>query len=331
MSNRKRRVPQNDSEFATYLTTTMLYLPAPFKSPIVQPLVAATNTINLLHDESLPDNLIVTLTNTGTAGIAPPLYFCMANTDSCNPAAAIQVTAGMSQSVTIKQLGGSNKYNLNVTNIHPTDDTGCLVEFQPNWQRLGLLEEQKQQWENMARLWLAKYTASQDPTKRTTTLVAEKNDLKSDFTEFADSPLKTIEGSTNIVNADYDIFNISKRDNIPTPREPIAQSPFTGLKGGDGCRATFTHRTENDANRASKHPDADAIETRWILLDALTTPPNTPDDCPNIEIYTKAKHTMQFPISSAGKRLHTFSRWRNNAETQKSSPWGLRISIMLSE
>jgi len=332
MADKNRRVPQIDSEFATYLTTTTPHLIAPFRDPIIQP-VAANTTVNLLQEDNLTDNLMVTLVNTGAVGVAPPLYFCTANSDddSCDPLTAVTVNAGTSVTVSIKQLGGAGKFNLNVTNTHLTDATGCEVTFQRNWQRLGLLEDQKQQWENMSGLWLSKYIASQDPTKRTTTLVGEKNDLKRAFTEFAEAPLKTIEGSPNIVNADRDKFKLPKRDSTPTAREPISDKPFTGLKGGSGCRVEFTHRTENDATRASKHPDADMIETRWVLLDATVAPPNTPEECPNIELYTKAKHTMQFSISNAGKRLHTFSRWRNNTEPQKSSPWGLRISIMLSE
>jgi hypothetical protein len=179
-------------------------------------------------------------------------------------------------------------------------------------------------------LWLNIYLKTQAPETRTKVLVDEKTALKKAFTEFAQDVLRTIEGSVNIVEADYETFNIAMRDDTGTPREPITEAPVTSLTALAGSGVAFRHRTTTDASRASRHLLADSIEIRWMLLDITAPAPVAPENCPNVAFSTKAIHAMQFAVGDAGRRLHTFSRWRNNTEPLKSGPWGGLQSIVLS-
>jgi hypothetical protein len=326
-----RRVPQKESEFATYVVTTSDYLKAPFRNP-VNATVGAGESQNLMAEQNLPENLQITLANTGAPGMAPPLYFCMANAEnnSCDPMNAITVIAGDSITVTVKQLGGPGKYFLNVTNTHATDSSTCTVIFQPNWQRLGLLESVKQQWENDSSLWTSKYLLAQSAETRTKAIVDEKNLLKETFTQFAQGVLKTIEGSINIVNLDYDIFNIARRDDNNTPREPITTPPYTMLKPEAAGIVKVQNRVFEDSTRPSRHPDADAIELRWLIQELSAPPPASYAALTNVEVITKATHTMLIDSINAGKRLYAVCRWRNNAEPHKSGPWGAIQSVVIT-
>jgi len=325
------RIPQILAELVAYLSATKEYMSAATFGP-VSVTVAASTSQNLLSAENLPEYLSITLANTGAVGVAPDLHFCMANDeeDSCDPLTAVTVAAGSSTTVTVGQLGGPGKHHLNVTNVHATNSTTCVVTFQPNWQRLGLLETVKQKWENDAGLIVSKYVLSQNPLTHTANLKEQLKTLPAAFRAFAQPVLKTIEGSVNIMDADYGIFNIAKRDTTPTAREPIADSPATTVKAAAGCSVVVSHKTFTDASRPSRHPDSDAVEIRWVALDLSSPPPATQADCPNVEIVTKAKHTMTFDTALAGKRLYMFSRWRNNSEPHKSSPWSGMVSVVLS-
>jgi len=325
------RVPRKESEFVLYLVNTTDYLIEPYRSPISSA-VPANTTVNLLFDEKLPANMKVTVENLGAAGVDPPLHFCLGNTEtnSCDPATAVNVIAGSSATVFIKQLGAAGKYNINVTNAHATDSSSCRITFQANWERLGLIEEVKQQWENDAALCVNKYQKANNPATATPNSIDEKNTAFAAFYEFSKGVLKTIEGSVNIVDADRNAFHIPLRDSTNTAREPIDDAPNTSVEAGAGCTVVFRHRTLTDASRASRHPLADCVEIRYVLLDISAPPPATPEACPNVAMFTKAKHNMTFPTADAGKRLHTFSRWRNNNEPEKSGPWSGLISIVLS-
>jgi hypothetical protein len=325
------RVPQKESDFAAYLYTTTQYLTANFRNPI-NTTVGADESINLINEQNLPENLEITLTNTGAVGVDPPLYFCMANADddTCDPLTAITVNAGSSATVTVKQLGGPGKYYLNVTNTHATDSSTCLVTFQANWERLGLLESVKQKWENDSSLWAHKYLLTQSEITRTPALVEEKNLLKDAFTPFAQGVLKTIEGSVNIVNEDYGIFNIAKRDDTNTPREPITTAPITILYALAAGMVKVENRAIHDSTRPSMLPNADAIELRWIIQDIAAAPPASWASITNVNVISKATYTMMIDPINAGKRLYVVCRWLNNAEPNKSGPWGTIQSVVIT-
>lgn len=330
MPNTRYRIPRKDADFLLFLQRTVNHLKEPFLEEATAT-VAALTTVNL-GTADFTEQLEVTIENTGPVA-APDLYFCIVSEDdeACDTDTAIVVAQGETVAVIVKQLGSATLHELNVTNIHPTDSSSCKVTFPLNWKRLGLLQEHFDTWKNFQDNWIAKYLLTQNPATRTTTITAEKNSLKDDFIAFAEAPMNIIAASYNLTQTDRDIFNIPERDRTPTPRAAITEAPFTDLKGGDGCMVSFTHRVSGDASRSSIHPDADGVETKWVLLDSGAPAPGAPAECPNTEFSSKAIHSLDFGIENAGKRLHSFSRWRNNSEAQKSSPWGQRMTVVLSD
>jgi len=324
------RIPKKDSDFLLFIERTYDHLDKPFLEEVTAT-VAAGATVNLVSAD-FTEQLEITIQNTGAVA-APDLYFCIvsADTEACDIDTAVVVPQGETVTIIVKQLGNVEHHALNVTNLHATDSSSCKVTFPVNWKRLGLLQEQFDEWETYHDNFVDKYLLTQNPVTRTTTITSEKNTLKNNFITFAEAPMNQIAASFNLMQADRDIFNLPKRDSTPTPRAPITEAPVTDLKGGDGCTVKFTHRVTSDASRSSIHPAADGVETKWVLLDANAPAPASPAACPNTEFSSKAIHTMDFEIEDAGKRLHTFSRWRNTSEPQKSSPWGQRMTVVLSD
>ena len=324
------RIPRKDALFRSFLQTTVNHLKKPFLEEVTAT-VGADSTVNLVTAD-FTEQLEVTIENTGPVA-APDLYFCIvsAEDEACDTGTAIVVPQGETVTVVVKQLGSATLHELNVTNIHAMDGSSCKVTFPLNWKRLGLLQEQFDAWKNFHDNWIDKYLLTQNSATRTTTVTSEKNTLKNDFIAFAEAPMNVIAASFNLMQTDRDTFNIPQRDRTPTLRAAIADAPFSDLRGRDGCTVKYTHRVTGDASRSSMHPDADGVETKWILLDANAPAPASPAACPNTEFSSKAIHTLDFDIEDAGKRLHSFSRWRNTSEPEKSGPWGQRMTVVLSD
>lgn len=327
----RRRVPEAEPKLYAYFQITTKYLAAPFKEAIELEVPAGT-TVNVPLGGMLPAAIAVTLANTGSPG-APTLYFCMQGeaTIACNPAKAVAVAQGNSAHKTLGAMGGDNvKAYLNVTNTHATLSATCRIAFDTNWKRLGLSEEQFQRWRNFANSWTKKYFEGEDSLRKTPATIDVKRTLEKEFVAFAALPLKTIEASTAQVPADLSTFNIKKRTGSHYMRNAIADVPATYMRPVAGCRARVVHRMIDAEGRPRMHPDAHMVETRWALLDLSAPAPATPEECPNVELATKTQYLMKFSVGSAGKRLHSFSRWRNNTHPDKNGPWGKPVAIVLS-
>jgi len=327
----RRRVPEVEPKLYAYFQYTTEYLAAPFK-PAMEIEVPAGTTVNVPLGGFVPAAIAVTLANTGSPG-APVLYFCMQNEESkaCNPAKAVAVAQGNSVHKTLGAMGGDKiAVHLNVTNTHATLPATCRIAFDANWKRLGLSETQFNVWRNFATNWTKRYFESTDDVKKTVSITDSKRTLEREFVAFAALPLKTIEGSTAQVPADLNTFNIKKRTGSHYMRNAIADVPATHIKPAAGCRARLVHRMIDAEGRPRMHPDAHMVETRWALLDLSAPAPATPDECPNVELASKTQYYMKFAVNSAGKRLHSFSRWRNNTHPDKSGPWGKPVAIVLS-
>ena len=118
--------------------------------------------------------------------------------------------------------------------------------------------------------------------------------------------------------------------NVPTDerheRPTIEDVPFAGMNAQPGSRIEFTCRTQSDASRPSIHPDADAVEVRYIVA---ATPPATVNDCTGKETSTKSKFTIELNAADAGKKIFAFVRWRNNSEPAKSGPYGDMLTTVV--
>jgi hypothetical protein len=325
------RIPIKDSEFFNYLYETSTHLAKPYRPPVIQG-VPADTTVNLLSEDLLPANMLVTLANTGAAGTAPDLHFCLgfADGDACTVGSAVAVVAGASTTVLISALGGADMNNINVTNVHATDNSSCQLDFQPNWQRLGLLESQKNAWVSKAELLLKKHLLTQSENTRTPALVTERNQLKAAFFDFAEPILKQIEGSLNLMPEDRNVFNIPIPDRTRTPRGPIGDSkPVVEmfLEGTGNLR--FRCRVGEDSNRASRHPLSDGIEIKYALLNIGDPPPVSVDACPNSYFSSKALFVLALGAEAAGKKFYGFARWVNTSNPANNGTWCLMFQALV--
>lgn len=324
------RIPRKDSDHAIYLMQTSGYLKQRIENAIARNIVAGT-TDNLIEAQ-FPPYMKLELRNNAASG-GPVLYFCLAENDdgTCTADNGISVEADSSEVVMVKQLGDPVLLNFNVTNDDAAVDVPCEVVFPFNAERLGVLPAQVSEWESRAKAWFMKFEETQDPNKRTSTLVQEKNDLAEAFREFAEPVLNQIAGSPNITEADRAIFNIADASGSRSPRPVITSAPSADLSGMDGCEVMFVHKTQHTASRASMQPDADAVEVRWVLKDLDEPAPLSPEECPNQHVSTRARFSMAFGVANAGKRLYCYSRWINLSDPHKSGPYDQRQTIVLSD
>lgn len=325
-----RRVPQPDADFLAYINVTSSHLKKPFRDQLTGTLDAGL-TVSLRTEDVWPPYTKITFANTSAAG-GPDLHFCFTQEDdeACSTEDSVTVEAASATEVTVKQIPGYRRH-LQVTNAHATDSGSYRVTFEPNWQRLGLQEDVKNDWLDFQGRYIDNYTKYVDVNTRTKPVVQQKNTIKSDFTAFAESPLKVMEGSPNLIDEDRTACNLPERDRTPTARAPITTEPTTRLDVLAGTRVQFTWRVASDSTRASMHPDCDDVETRYAILDHSAPPPATPEDCPSVFLASSAIFTKAFGSENSGKRLHTFSRWRNKSDAAKSGPYGLRMSVVLGD
>jgi len=325
------RIPEKDSEFFTYLYETRNYLVNPYRPAILQG-VPANTTVNLLSEDALPANMLVSLANTGAVGTAPDLHFCLAFNDdiACIVGSSATVIAGATSTVLVSTLGIDDMNHLNVTNAHATNDSLCQVSFQPNWQRLGLLDSQKNAWVSKADLLINKYTLTQSELTRTPALVNQRNALKAEFFEFAEPILKQIEGSLNLTLDDRDVFNIPMPDRTRTPRGPIGDSkPLVGLTLQGTGNVRFRCRVDEDSTRASRHPLSDGVEIKYALLNVGDPPPVSVDACPNNFFSSKALFVLALGAGATGKKLYGFARWINSSNPANNGTWTLMFQALV--
>ena len=207
-----------------------------------------------------------------------------------------------------------------------------------NWERLGLLGAEKDQWIAFRDDWNTTYgivVTNNGRGIRDSNATKAKNDAKKAFTSWAldksMNKLNRIGASPNVINNDRAVFNIKKRDDIPTPRAQITTAPLVDFKGRDGGVVLITCRVQGDSDRASMHPDADVIEMKYILIAPTDKPPGNSDEFPNTATSTRAIFRFKGAVGHPGKRMHAFLRWRNNAEKGKSGPWSQRMTIIIGD
>jgi hypothetical protein len=173
--------------------------------------------------------------------------------------------------------------------------------------------------------WNDVYPKSIDKNQTTKTLRDGRDDLIPVIEDGMRDIYDDIPAS-KLTDADRNTLNLKKRDTVKTPRPKISDTAFVKVMGKPGALMQFTCRTNNDSSRASIHPDADGIE---IVYNIGGTEPVSAKECTTTITSTKAKFQLQLDNSDSGKKFYGFARWKNNTDSNKSSPW-VAISGMVS-
>ena len=118
--------------------------------------------------------------------------------------------------------------------------------------------------------------------------------------------------------ADRTALNIPERDSEPTARGKIEVAPDVNITSLAGGFMKIRCRIDEDADRASMHPLADAIEMRYFIG---TSAPATAEDAPNSFISKKALFTFEAGSENGGQRLYIFCRYMNLSNQANNGPW----------
>lgn len=207
-----------------------------------------------------------------------------------------------------------------------------------NWERLNLVAAENTLWQDYKADWNTKYATVVDNKNkkiRDSNAIEEKNDARDAFNDWVVdknmNKLNRIAASPNVTAVDRAVFNIKKRDDIPTARPKIKTAPYVDLKGLEGAVTQVTCRVESDSTRSSMHPDADEIEMKYILVGANDPAPVGPEACPNSKDSKKAIFQLSSGVPNAGKRLYAYLRWHNVSEEAKSGPWSQVDTIIVGD
>lgn len=220
-------------------------------------------------------------------------------------------------------------YIRNTTNVLETGTPAGSV-------RLGLTTPENDAWIAFRDAWIVLYPKYTNISTRTSIITQQKNNLKKDFREFAKIPLKRIDVSPNITEEDRGTFNLPVPDTTPTRRGAITDVPFGSLKGKGGGMLEVRARREVDATRSSKHPLADAVEFRYIVLGSGASLPDEggdiplPDDCPNIVSSKAALWRISLGAAARSKKVIGYLRWVNLTNPANNSGWSLPLFGVIS-
>jgi len=143
--------------------------------------------------------------------------------------------------------------------------------------------------------------------------------------------LSRIAGSPKVKSADRSVFNITLPSKKRSPRPHITTAPMVNLRVLDGGMILITCRERTDSDRASRHPHADDIEMKYILVDVGAQPPASPEDFNHTESSKRAIFRFDGGVNHPGKRLYAYLRWRNLSDIHKSGPWSTIKTIVVSD
>lgn len=223
---------------------------------------------------------------------------------------------------------------LNTTTAYLLDEPGGPGTGE-NWERLGLLEDEKDQWVTYKDDWneiYETYTTNQNNGISDKTVTANKNTAKENFIDWVIDPdmnkLNRIAASPNITQQDREVFHIKKRDdNRTTHTAPIGEDIFFDLKALGGGDVRVRARYDSDATRASIPADAKAVELCYLIG---TEAPETVAECNEDYTSTKALFTFNVGAENATKRMYCFARWVDTTNPNRAGSWGDMVTIVIS-
>lgn len=217
--------------------------------------------------------------------------------------------------------------------------TAALLELgpPPGYERLGLSVAEKDQWEAFATAWTDVYPKYTNKSIRTTSITAQKNTIKDEFTAFSSLLLTRMYTMPTLTQADRDLFNLPVHEQ-PSKRGKINDTPIVKLEPNGVASVRIRVRTTSDATRPSIHPLADGVELRAALVEqtkiigdpdpsdpSSSTPdtavPTTPSEAPNVMVSKKALFDLNLGESSSGKRFYVFFRWVNLSNPVNNGDW----------
>ena len=115
-----------------------------------------------------------------------------------------------------------------------------------------------------------------------------------------------------------------------SPKSAITIAPIVGLKSMVGGEIDVVCRVEHDQTRGSMHPDATAVECKYVAIPVGDMPPDDPDATMKTESSKKAHFIIKAGPKNVGLRFYGFFRWANESNKANSGPWGNAQSVIIA-
>jgi hypothetical protein len=203
-----------------------------------------------------------------------------------------------------------------------------------NWNRLGLLNAENDEWQAYWNDWNTKYqlvVTEKEQGIRNAPHIEDKNKAKEDFTDWVTDPeankLNRIGASPNVTNQDRAVFHIKLRDDNRTVHTaPIEAQMFFEISPLSGGNLRVRCREDQDSTRASIPDEANALELRWIIG---TTAPNSADDCVLNTISTEALFTHNFGTGNTAKKIYAYARWIDVNNKNRAGGWSAMVQTVI--
>lgn len=193
-----------------------------------------------------------------------------------------------------------------------------------NWQRLGLLQADADQWHAMRGHWdndlYAKYNNPATKTKTVNALVAEYLDT---FRHFAQPLLGRMAANPIATKTDEAVFNFKKGRSKPSRRyTPITDKCVLYLKNLGGGMIRFGCRTMHENGPPALPPGADSIILAYKIGGE---PPAHAEDGTKWEFISRARGIRNLGVENRGQRIYLFARWYNKHYPHFAGPWSTMV------
>jgi len=175
--------------------------------------------------------------------------------------------------------------------------------------------------------WISLWALTSSETTATKPLRASRDDLMKQMTTLIRSVYDDIIESA-LTNDDRTTLLIPKRDTTPSDRPAITDRPNLKIIVMGGASFTIENRVVGDETRPSMHPDADFIELAYIIQE---TPPANVSETNKMKVLSKAKEVLTLDPSTAGQKIHCYTRWVNKTDDAKSSPYTRLHTAVISD
>jgi len=175
--------------------------------------------------------------------------------------------------------------------------------------------------------WIYLWALTSSETTATKPLRASRDVLRAQMTTLIRAVYDDIIES-ELTENDRTTLVIPKRDIIPSERPAMTDRPNLKLIVKGGASFIVENRVVSDQTRPSMNPYADFIEFAYIIQE---TPPTDVSETNKVKVLSKAREVLTLDPSTAGQKIHCYTRYVNKTDDAKSSPYTRLHSAVISD
>jgi len=197
----------------------------------------------------------------------------------------------------------------------------------PNWQRLGLTQQDADQWHAIRQVWGALYPQYTNPDTHTKTVTDEVEETIEAFRVFAQPLLNIMAPNPNATAQDANILNFKIGRSEPThPTVPIAEVCLVKTESMGQGLTRFIVRTDED-RRPAMAGGANIIQ---VAIKIGGTPPTGPEDGTSMFILGKAIDTYNLGSQNVGQRAYAYFRYVNTRYPHLAGGYSEAVTFLIS-